>query len=360
MTTNEIMAPASRPLISRLRRSYFSSIPNIALSAISIAILAALAWWLFDWTVLTATFSANASPQQCLANGGACWTVIAQRWRIILFGLYPFADQWRSGLACVVVIAMVVSSCLPRFWSIGRLALVWSGGFAVFYFLMKGGVFGLSRVDEQQWGGLALTLFIFITTCIVGMPLAIGLMLMRRSELFWIARVTGLFIDTVRSLPLLSILFVFALVLPFVLPDWLNTGKLYRVILGNALFFAVYQAEILRGGMQGVGAGQDEAAKALGIPYRHRVARILLPQAFRIALPSTINQIVIAFMETSLIVVVGFFELMASANAAYSEANWSFAYAEVYAFVAAIYFVFVFGLSRYGAYLERRMTVGRH
>ena len=123
--------------------------------------------------------------------------------------------------------------------------------------------------------------------------------------------------------------------------------------------FAAYQAEILRGGFQGVGSGQEEAAKALGVPYRHRIARILLPQAFRLALPATINQFVITFMETSLVVVVGFVELLAAGNAAYGTGDWKFAYVEVYVFISAIYFSFVFGLSRYGAYLERRMNIGR-
>ena len=182
---------------------------------------------------------------------------------------------------------------------------------------------------------------------------------MRRSEMPVIARVTGVFIDCVRSLPLLSILFTFAIVLPFMLPGFMIGEKLYRVIIGGGLFFAAYQAEIIRGGFQGIGTGQEEAAKALGIPYWSRITRIVLPQTFRLALPATINQFVITFMETSLVVVVGFVELLAAANAAYGTGDWKFAYVEVYAFISAIYFTFVFGLSRYGAYLERRMNVGR-
>ncbi|RWD40133.1 MAG: amino acid ABC transporter permease, partial [Mesorhizobium sp.] len=133
-----------------------------------------------------------------------------------------------------------------------------------------------------------------------------------------------------------------------------------RVIIGSALFFSAYQAEIVRGGMQGVPKGQEEAAMALGMSYGQRIGRILLPQAMRNALPATINQFVVAFKETSLVVIVGFFEILASGNAAYGTGEWRFAYVEVYAFIALIYFVFVFSLSRYGAYLERRMAVGEH
>ncbi|TIR56780.1 MAG: ABC transporter permease subunit, partial [Mesorhizobium sp.] len=200
--------------------------------------------------------------------------VIAARWRIILFGLYPFEEQWRSALACVAVVVMTVLSCIPAFWTGSRIALVWGAGSALYYVLMKGGVFGLPYVGEEAWGGLALTLFIFVTTCLIGFPLAICLALLRRSELPWISRTTGLIIDGVRSLPLISILFTFAVVLPFALPQWMAGDKLYRVILGSALFFSAYQAEIVRGGMQGVPKGQEEAAMALGMSYWQRIGRI--------------------------------------------------------------------------------------
>jgi general L-amino acid transport system permease protein len=129
------------------------------------------------------------------------------------------------------------------------------------------------------------------------------------------------------------------------------------VIVGYAIFFACYQAEIIRGGMQSLPAGQDEAAKALGMGYWYRIGYIVLPQAFRNALPPTINQFVITFKETTLVAIIGFFEILASGNAAYGTSEWNFAHVEVYAFVGMIFFVFVFALSRYGAYLERRLAV---
>ena len=153
---------------------------------------------------------------------------------------------------------------------------------------------------------------------------------------------------------------MFAVILPFVLPEWLHGDKLYRVIAGSALFFSVYQAEIIRGGMQGVPKGQEEAAQSLGLNYWQRIGRILMPQAFKHALPATINQFVITFKETSLVIIIGFFEILASGNAAYGTGEWTFAFVEVYAFIAMIYFSFVFSLSRYGAYLERRMETGEH
>ncbi|TIV72027.1 MAG: amino acid ABC transporter permease [Mesorhizobium sp.] len=353
-----VVAPPAPGALEDLRRRFFATPLQALLSLVSLAIMVLLAWKLLNWAIFSAVFTTSGGPEACQAAAGACWSVIGARWRIILFGLYPFEEQWRSALACVTVVVMTVLSCIPAFWTGRHIALVWGTGAALYYVLMKGGVLGLAYVGEEAWGGLALTLFIFVTTCLIGFPLAICLALLRRSELPWISRITGIIIDGVRSLPLISILFTFAIVLPFALPQWLVGDKLYRVILGSALFFSAYQAEIVRGGMQGVPNGQEEAAMALGMNYWQRVSRILLPQAMRNALPATINQFVISFKETSLVVIVGFFEILASGNAAYGTGEWRFAYVEVYAFIALIYFVFVFSLSRYGAFLERRMSVG--
>ena len=324
-------------------------------------VFGALALWVIgnivDWGILHAVWRAE-NREMCVrgGSGGACWAVIDARWRLILFGLYPFEEHWRSGLACAAIVLVGILSCMPTMWTARRLAGLWVGGFVAFYVLMRGGTLGLAEVSVQDWGGLSLTIFVFASVTLIGMPTAIGFALLRRSDLPWISRTMGVIIDAVRSLPLLSIMFTFAVVLPFVLPSWIPTEKLYLVIVGYALFFACYQAEIIRGGMQALPPGQEEAAKALGMGYWHRVGYIVLPQAFLNALPPTINQLVITFKETSLIVIIGFFEILASGNAAYGTSEWNFAHIEVYCFVALIYFVFVFALSRYGAYLESRMA----
>lgn len=342
---------ASRRVIKRLL--------SVLLSAACLSMLIWVGWLCFEWAFWNATVSSDARQAECVAGGGACWSVIVNRWRLIFFGLYPFEEHWRSVAACSIIVVTVILSCVPALWTATRLGILWLVGFASFYILMRGGLFGLSLIREEQWGGLSLTLFIFSASVLIGMPLAVVLALLRDTKLPWISKPTGLIIDTIRSLPLLSILFAFAVVLPFMLPDMMVGEKLYRVIVAYALYFAAYQAEIIRGGLQGVPKGQDEAAKAMGMSYRHRMAYVLLPQAFRTSLPATINQFVVAFMETSLVVVVGFFDLLASGNAAYRTAEWTFAFVEVYAFIAAIYFIFSFGLSQYGAYLERRMGLGK-
>lgn len=351
----ELLQPS---VLEILRKRYFRTIGGGTTTVISLVLLVWLAWMVLNWAVFSAVFDASGGPEACHAAEGACWSVIAARWRLILFGLYPFEAHWRSGIACTVVVLMTILTCIPKFWNLKSILIIWIGGYATFYIMMKGGIFGLEQIDEEKWGGLSLTVFIFLTTAMLGMPMSIVWALMRRSKLPWIARVSGLLIDTARSLPLLSILFAAAILLPLVLPSWAQGDKLYRVVFGMALFFSAYQAEIIRGGMQGVPTGQEEAAQALGLSYRHTITRILLPQAFKNALPATINQFVITFKETSLVIIVGFFEILASGQAAFGSSEWTFAFVEVYAFIAFIYFVFVFSLSRYGAYLERRMAVG--
>jgi general L-amino acid transport system permease protein len=342
---------------AELRRVYFGSLRQIVVT-VGLGVLVAWALArLLEWAVFSAVWNADGRDL-CLAEGaGACWSVIAARWRLILFGLYPQAEHIRSALATGVLLSMMGLTAWPRMWSLQRIALVWFCGFAAFFVLMGGGVFGLTPVAVRDWGGLTLTLFIFVSVVALGMPLGLGLALLRRSRLGIVSGFVAVLIDVTRSLPLLALIYTAAIVLPFALPHWLQGEKLWRVIAAFALFYACYQAEIFRSGFQSVPLGQEEAAKSLGLGYVDRIGSVLLPQAFRITLPATINQLVITFKETSLVTIIGFFEILASGAAAFGNPEWSFAYLEVYVFVGAIYFFFVTLISRFGTALERRMNV---
>lgn len=355
----DAMAPPTQQVgaIAWLKKHFF----NTWYDAIFSIIFAVIIFWglqaLIGWAFVDAIWRVE-NKDQCTHDAGACWAVIESRGRLILFGLYPYDEQWRSTLACIAVIITIALSCLPRFWSIRRLPLMWVVGFGAFVLLMRGGFAGLPLVTSEQWGGLSLTIFIFSGVFVIGMPLAVVFALARRSSLPVIAKSMGFFIDIVRSLPLLTILFAAAVIVPLLVPEWLQGSKLMRVVVAFAVFFAAYQAEIIRAGLQSTPDGQAEAASALGMPYWSLVVDILLPQAFRNTLPSTINQAVITFKETSIVTIIGFFEVMASGNAAIGTGEWGNQYIEVYVFLALIYFVFVFGLSRYGAWLETRMRLG--
>lgn len=354
--TDIALAPPSLDLRHLVLRKLFPTPLSGLISLIGIALISWLAWILFRWAILDAVFF--GTPAECKQAAGACWAVITTRWRLMFFGLYPYEEHWRSALGCLTLIAVIVLSCIPWFWTALRISVLWVISFTIFVVLMRGGIFGLSVITEDKWGGLALSIFIFAGTSLLGMPLAIMLALLRRSPLPLVAKLSGLFIDTVRSLPLITILFTVAILLPIIVPDLAGT-KITRVICGMAVFFAAYQAEIIRSGIQSLPVGQEEAAKALGLNYWQRTRKVILPQAFRRALPPTISQFAISFKEVALVITIGIFDFLASGNAAYGSGDWAFAYVEVYAFMAFIYFLFVFSLSRYGAYLERRMRVGR-
>jgi len=325
------------------------------MSGVLIGLIAWAAFKIFDWAIVRAVWYSPDS-QLCRVEGaGACWAVIEARWRIIIFGLYPFDEQWRSLLACLLIVTTAILSCIPWFWHFKKIAPLWIAGFGGFTVLMSGGIWGLEFIPVRQWGGLSLTLFVFAMVTILTMPVSVALVLMRESKLVFVSKSVQVVIDFVRSLPLLVVMFVSAVVLPFGLPDFLIGEKLFRVIAGFTLYVSCYQAEILRGGIQSLPKGQEEAAKALGLGYWHRVSRIILPQAFKITLPSTINQIVIVFLETPLIVIIGFFEVLASGSAAFGTAEWGIAAPEVYIFIGVIFFIFSLGLSRYGAHIEVRL-----
>lgn len=343
--------------LAELRRNYFGGIGQTVLT-VSLALLVAwLGARLLDWALFSAVWSPEGREACRAQEAGACWSVVAARWQLILFGLFPRAELGRSALAMVTLVAMMGLTAWPRLWSPGRLAAVWGGGFVVFYLLMAGGSFGLAPVAVRDWGGLTLTLFIFMAVVALGMPIGLCLALLRRSNLWIISRFVAVVIDAIRSLPLLALMYTASVVMPLALPGWLQGENLWRVIVAFAIFYGCYQAEIFRSGFQSVSVGQEEAAKALGLGYLDRIWKILLPQAFRITLPATINQLVITFKETSLVTIIGFFDILASGAAAFGNPEWSFAYLEVYVFVGAVYFFFVTLISQFGGFLERRSAI---
>ncbi|MEM1288159.1 MAG: amino acid ABC transporter permease [Pseudomonadota bacterium] len=343
--------------LEKLRKQAFQTPSQSLLSIFVFGLLAYLAWLLIDWAILRAVWT-EENVSQCTEPGaGACWSVIDARHRLILFGLYPFEEHWRSTLACLAIILTVVFSCFPKAWTLKRLTALWFTGFAVYFLLMEGTLLGLEQVRTDGWGGLSLTLFLFASVVILGMPMGLGLALMRRSEMPIVRMLATFVIDFIRSLPLLTTLFTAAVVVPILLPSWLEGDKIWRVILAFALFFACYQAEVFRGGFQAIPRGQFEAGRALGLSYWQILSKIVLPQVFRHALPSTVNMVVVTFKETAIVIIIGFFDVLASAKAAFGTGEWAPYYLEVWVFVGAIYWVFLFSLSQYGEYLKARMKV---
>lgn len=339
-------------LVSRL----FGTVPNALTTVIVLAVVVVLFALVVDWGILNASWS-GTSIDACEGIAGACWTVIGLRHRIILFGLYPYDEQWRAALGCVIALATVTLACLPYFWTAIRMIGVWAIGCAAFFVFVRGGIlFGLPIVPSSNWGGLTLTLFVYLCAIAIGLPLATGIALLRESRFTRLATLVGVLVDLIRALPVITLLLVAVMVLPFVISDGLLGDKASRVIAVFVLFFACYQSENIRAGLQSVPRGQIEAGRALGMGYWKIAQLIVLPQAFRFAMPATINQFVVTFKETSLVSIVGLYDLMASANAAYNTGQLQQYYKEVMIFVALIYFGLSISLSKYGEYFERRLS----
>jgi general L-amino acid transport system permease protein len=225
--------------------------------------------------------------------------------------------------------------------------------------MLWGGVFGLTYVDSAQWGGLPLTMVLFTGTVVIGFPIAILLALGRRSQLPAVKAVSVTLIESMRGVPLITILFVAVNVFPLFLPEGLEIDKMLRVVVGMAIFFACYQAEVIRGGLQAIPRGQYEAAEALGLGYWRMMVKIILPQALRICLPGIVNHIIAALKNTSFVLIIGLFDILTATTAVMQDPLWRRFFVEAYLFVAAVYFIFCFALSKYSQRVELWLNEGR-
>jgi general L-amino acid transport system permease protein len=338
------------------RQNLFSSVPNTLLTLLCAWVLWQALLPLIDWALVHAVWRA-ADPAQCRGVDGACWALIGDKYRFILFGLYPWDEQWRPLLAVLLFVAALAVSCYPKFWR-PWLAALWGAVFACLGILMWGGVFGLAFVSNTLWGGLPLTLVLSVVGIVCSFPLAILLALGRRSDMPGIRAVSVGFVEFVRGVPLVSVLFMASVMFPLFLPEGVTIDKLLRAQVGIILFTAAYLAEAVRGGLQAVPRGQYEAADALALGYWQKMGLIILPQALKISIPPIVNQFISMFKDTSLVIIIGLFDLLTTAKTAVSDPQWRPFFVESYVFVALIYWGFCFFMSRYSQFLERRMERG--
>ncbi len=347
-------------LARQLRPFFAPFFPGPLVGALNLAVLALLLVVippLLDWAVFSAVWSAD-DMNGCPPGSGACWAFIGDKVRLILFGRFPYDEQWRAALATLVLVVLVVLSLDPRFWR-RWLAAAWAAGIAVYSVLMWGGVLGLTFIESSYWGGLPLTVLLTIFGVFFGLMIAVPVALARHSDLPVFKWAATLYVELVRGVPLISVLFMASVLLPVFLPDGLTPNGLGRVLVGIVFFFAAYMAEVLRGGLQAIPRGQVEAARALGVGYWVLVGRIVLPQAFEIVLPAMINLVIGALKGTSLVVIVSMMDLLGAAKAALADPDWIGFYVEAYVFAAAIYAVMCGAISLYGRRIEGRLRSAR-
>jgi general L-amino acid transport system permease protein len=343
-------------VVGWLHKNLFSSIANSITTIVLVTLIGWGLWGFLDWALFSANISA-ANGQECRdqSPNGACWAFVRDKYRLVFFGTYPFAEQWRPFLACVAMIAMLIMSCDRRFWN-WRLAVIWVVGTAITLTLMFGGVFGMSYVETSKWGGLPVTLILAAYGLAFAFPLGILAALGRRSNLPLIKSLCVGYIELIRGVPLISLLIMASVMLPLFLPTGVTIDKFLRALVAVILFAGAYIAEVVRGGLQSIPKGQYEAADALGLGYLHKTLFITLPQALRVVIPPLVNTFIGFFKDTSLVLVIGIFDLLNAGEQAIVDRAWSGFANEMHVFLAAIYFVMCYSMSRYSKYLEAEMN----
>jgi general L-amino acid transport system permease protein len=346
--------PPGGPIIFWLRANLFGSIASTIVSVLLIALLTKALVSLVQWGFLNAVFTVpgdQTAACRSIRGLGACWAVIPEKYRFILFGTYPFDQQWRPALATLTFIALFFVSSRRSFWR-KELVLVWAAALVVIGLLMWGGVPGLPFVSQDRWGGLPVTLILATFGLAFGFPLGIVVALGRRSKLPAIRSLCVLYVELIRGVPLVSLLFMASVMFPLFLPDGVNIDKLLRAQIAFVLFAGAYLAEVIRGGLQAVPRGQHDAADALGLSYWKKNGLIILPQAIRHVIPPLVNTFIAFFKDTSLVLIIGIFDLLTTAKTSIIDPAWQPFSVEVYLFVALTYFVFCFAMSRYSRHLE--------
>ncbi|HMD62975.1 MAG TPA: amino acid ABC transporter permease [Stellaceae bacterium] len=348
--------PATSGLVGWLRANLFSSVFNSILTLLAAAFLAVTLPPVIRWALVDAVWSAPNS--RACRGAGACWAFIHEKFRFILFGTYPYEQHWRPFVAVLIFLALILASCDRRLWG-RRLVLLWLAGLVAVGVLMWGGIFGLSYVGNELWSGLPLTLILAVVGIAFAFPLAILLALGRRSRLPAVRTICVAYIELIRGVPLITVLFMASVMLPLFLPSGVTIDKLLRAQVALILFAAAYLAEVVRGGLQAIPRGQIEAADALGLGYWRRTRLIVLPQALALVIPPLVNTFIGTFKDTTLVIIIGLFDLLGTINASLNDANWRGTSVEAYVFAAAFYFCFCFFMSRYSQMLEREFNKGR-
>lgn len=346
-------APARR--VPPVWRALVGSKTNLAIT-LGFAVFAWIALMpALRWATIDATWTGTAAT--CAAGRGACWAFVGEKLRFILFGFYPPEEQGRAAAALAILAGLVIASALPRLWG-RRLVVAWGLGLVAVVWLLGGG-FGLTSVATDKWGGLPVTLLLSALAFAGALPLAVLLALARRSTMGGLRLAAIVFIETVRGVPFVTLLYAATLLFPLMLPAGASIDKFARAAVALSLFVAAYLAEIVRAGLQAVPKGQWEAAAALGLGWWTGLRLVVLPQALRVVIPAIVNLAIGIVQDTTLIVVVGMFELLASARAAATDPAWLGFWDEAYVAAAAVYFVLCFTAARWSLWLERHLRVGR-
>lgn len=343
---------ASVGILGWIRQNLFNSPLNSILTIIILAGCIKLLPPIIKWAFIDSVWF--TASDVCKQTDGACWSVVTQNIRFILFGFYPYDEQWRPVASALLLFGLFWLSYYRQFWS-RKLLYGWLAGIGVMGVLMKGGIFGLSSVETTKWSGISLTLLLSLFGLTAAYPLGVLLALGRRSTLPAVKTLCVIYIELIRGVPLISLLFMSSVMFPLFLPEGVTIDKILRAQVAIILFTAAYIAEVVRGGLQAIPRGQYEAAEALGLEYGLKMRLIILPQALKIVIPPTVSILISAFKDTSLVIIIGLFDLMKTTKTTLSNPEWMGFSTEAYIFIAILYFLGCFSMSNFSRNLEKTL-----
>ena len=362
--------PRERGPIAWMRKNLFANPYDSVLTIIGLLIVAFIVPPLVDWALIQAqwtgtdrTFCATVAQGGIQPEGwsGACWAFVNAKFGQFMFGRYPLNERWRVILVAILFVALLVPMMIPRVPRKGLNAfLLFLALPVVSYFLLVGGRFGLNHVETPLWGGLMVTLTLSFVGIVVSLPLGILLALGRRSKMPVVKMLSVIFIETVRGVPLITVLFMASVMLPLFLPAGVSFDKFLRALIGVSLFASAYMAEVVRGGLQAIPKGQYEGADSLGLSYWQKTGLIILPQALKLVIPGIVNTFIGMFKDTSLVYIISMFDLLGVVRQNFSDAAWASPQtpASGLVFAALVFWMFCFGMSRYSIYMEHRLDTG--
>lgn len=351
--TAHLKPPATNVgIVGWLRKNLFNGPFNSFLTIFILFCLYKTVPPFIQWAFLKSVWFTDGA--QCKMAGGACWSVVTKNFRFILFGFYPYEQQWRPAVAIILLIGLVLFTRERRHWN-RRLTIIWPIGLAVMGLIMYGGFFGLPVVETTKWSGICLTLLLSIFGLTAAYPLGVVLALGRQSKLPAIRTLSVVYIELIRGVPLISLLFMASVMFPLFLPEGITIDKIIRAQVAIILFTAAYIAEVVRGGLQAIPRGQYEAAESLGLDYYLKMRLIILPQALKVVIPPTVSILISAFKDTSLVVIIGLFDLLKTTQVTLSNPEWTGFSAEAYVFISLLYFAGCFSMSNFSRRLENEL-----
>ncbi len=346
-----------------MRANLFSSPANTAMTLALVAFVLWLVPPLVAWATVDAVWSAPDGALCRAHQDGACWAFVAQKLGYLAYGSYPELSRWRVDLTEALGAALIVWLLWPGAPRRGLGAILFFVVYPVVAYLLLAGApaLGLADVDTILWGGVFVTMLTALVGIVVSLPLGVLLALGRRSSLPFVRAASVVFIEVVRGVPFITVLYMANNMLPLFLPPGVQPDRFLRPLVGIALFSAAYMAEEVRGGLQSLPRGQYEGAMALGLDYWLTTGLIVLPQALVLVIPGIVNNFIGLFKDTSLVSIVGVSDFLEALDHAMKDPAWAgpTIFPTGYAFAALFYFVFCYAMSRYSAAMERRLGTGR-